>query len=86
MATGGTLARRIIVDRRPRLIIAVACEAGPEQRHPGQLPAAGLWGPHSRPQAPCFDTLVDLDKVGRGLKVLSLAPRSQRTPDATAIN
>ena len=26
VATGGTLARRIIVDRRPKLIIAVACE------------------------------------------------------------
>ncbi len=44
VATGGTLARRIIVERRPRLIIAVACErdlsSGIQDSYP--LPVFGV--------------------------------------------
>jgi hypothetical protein len=68
VATGGTLARRIIVDRRPQLIIAVACErdlsSGIQDSYP--LPVFGVL--NSRPQGPCYDTLVDLEKVEEALK------------------
>ena len=44
VATGGTLARRIVVERRPRLIIAVACErdlsSGIQDSYP--LPIFGI--------------------------------------------
>ncbi len=68
VATGGTLARRIIVERRPRLIIAVACErdlsSGIQDSYP--LPVFGVL--NSRPHGPCYDTLVDLEKVEEALK------------------
>src|SRR5208337_658858 len=72
VATGGTLARRIIVERRPRLIIAVACErdlsSGIQDSYP--LPVFGVL--NSRPQGPCYDTLVDLEKVEEALKTFLL--------------
>ncbi len=68
VATGGTLARRIVVERRPRLIIAVACErdlsSGIQDSYP--LPVYGVV--NQRPQGPCFDTQVDLDRVEWALK------------------
>jgi uncharacterized protein len=68
VATGGTLARRIIVDRRPRLIIAVACErdlsSGIQDAYP--LPVYGVV--NYRPHGPCYDTQVDLEKVEVALK------------------
>lgn len=68
VATGGTLARRIVVERRPRLIIAVACErdlsSGIQDSYP--LPVFGII--NHRPNGPCYDTQVDLDKVEEALK------------------
>ncbi|MBW1991963.1 MAG: DUF116 domain-containing protein, partial [Deltaproteobacteria bacterium] len=58
VATGGTVARRIVVERRPRLIIAVACErdlsSGIQDSYP--LPVYGIT--NYRPNGPCFDTQV----------------------------
>jgi hypothetical protein len=72
VATGGTLARRIIVERRPRLIIAVACErdlsSGIQDSYP--LPVFGVV--NSRPHGPCYDTMVDLEKVEEALKTFLL--------------
>lgn len=60
IATGGTIARRIVVETRPRLIIAVACErdltSGIQDTHP--LPVYGIL--NSRPEGPCRNTLVSL--------------------------
>ncbi|MBM4273863.1 MAG: DUF116 domain-containing protein [Deltaproteobacteria bacterium] len=68
VATGGTLARRIVVERRPRLIIAVACErdlsSGIQDSYP--LPVYGVV--NRRPHGPCFDTMVDLERVEWALK------------------
>ena len=68
VATGGTIARRIIVEQRPRLIIAVACErdltSGIHDAHP--LPVYGIL--NERPHGPCFNTQVDLTKVERALE------------------
>lgn len=58
IATGGTIARSIVVKKRPRLILAVACErdlaSGIRDIHP--LPAFGVL--NSRPFGPCFNTQV----------------------------
>ena len=67
VATGGTLARRIVVERRPRLIIAVACErdlaSGIQDSYP--LPVFGIT--NHRPFGPCYDTQVDLERVEEAL-------------------
>ncbi|ORJ62109.1 DUF116 domain-containing protein [Geothermobacter hydrogeniphilus] len=63
VATGGTLARKIIVDKRPRFILAVACErdltSGIRDSYP--LPVIGVL--NHRPNGPCFNTHVVLDEV-----------------------
>lgn len=63
VATGGTLARKIIVERRPQLIIAVACErdlsAGIRDAYP--LPVIGVL--NQRPHGPCINTQVALAEL-----------------------
>ena len=67
VATGGTLARRIVVEKKPDVIIGVACErdltSGIQDSYP--IPAFGIL--NKRPFGPCYDTDVDLDLVERGL-------------------
>ncbi len=74
VATGGTLARRIVVERRPRLIIAVACErdlaSGIQDSYP--LPVFGIT--NNRPHGPCFDTQVDLARVEEALNTFLASP------------
>ncbi|HSH69985.1 MAG TPA: DUF116 domain-containing protein, partial [Deferrisomatales bacterium] len=78
VATGGTLARKIIVEQRPQLIIAVACErdltSGIQDAHP--LPVYGIL--NERPEGPCFNTRVDLGKVQRALERFVVAPAPER--------
>jgi hypothetical protein len=63
VATGGTLARRIIVENRPDAIVAVACEldltSGILDSYP--LPVIGIL--NERPHGPCINTKVDIEKV-----------------------
>jgi hypothetical protein len=63
VATGGTLARRIIVENRPEAIVAVACEldltSGIQDSYP--IPVIGIL--NERPNGPCFNTKVDIQKV-----------------------
>ena len=63
IASGGTIARRIVVQRRPALILAVACErdlvSGIQDSYP--LAVYGLL--NERPHGPCMDTLVPLAKL-----------------------
>ena len=67
VATGGTLARRIVVEKKPNIIIGVACErdltSGIQDSYP--IPVFGIL--NQRPNGPCYDTDVDLDLVERGL-------------------
>ncbi len=63
VATGGTLARRVVVETKPQAIVAVACErdlsSGISDTYP--LPVLGVL--NDRPFGPCFNTRVDLDRV-----------------------
>ncbi|MFZ0928150.1 MAG: DUF116 domain-containing protein [Syntrophobacteraceae bacterium] len=63
VATGGTIARRIVIETRPDLIIAVACErdltSGIQDTTP--LPVYGIF--NQRPFGPCLNTQVALDRV-----------------------
>lgn len=63
VATGGTIARRVVKEARPEAIIAVACErdlsSGLVDTYP--LPVIGIL--NERPFGPCVNTRVDLGKV-----------------------
>lgn len=67
IATGGTVARRIVVQLRPKMILAVACyrdlSSGIQDVYP--LPAFGIL--NQRPHGPCLDTQVDLKEVEAAL-------------------
>lgn len=67
VATGGTLARRIVVEKKPEVIIGVACErdltSGIQDSYP--IPVFGIL--NHRPFGPCYDTDVDLDLVENGI-------------------
>ncbi|MEW6665922.1 MAG: DUF116 domain-containing protein [Thermodesulfobacteriota bacterium] len=68
VATGGTLARKIVVDKRPDMIIGVACErdltSGIQDTYP--IPVYGIL--NRRPHGPCYDTDVDLDVIEEGMR------------------
>lgn len=63
VATGGSLARRVIQETKPDAVIAVACEndlsSGIADTYP--LPILGI--PNRRPFGPCMNTTVDLSEV-----------------------
>jgi hypothetical protein len=74
IATGGTIARRIVVQRRPKLILAVACErdlsSGIQDSYP--LPVYGIL--NMRPHGPCMNTSVPLDSLEEAIRFF-LHPR-----------
>ncbi len=69
VATGGTIARRIVKDVKPEAIVAVACErdlsSGIVDTYP--LP---VWGvTNEKPSGPCLNTTVDLEKVKEAIEM-----------------
>jgi hypothetical protein len=74
VATGGSLARRIISETRPEAVIAVACEndlsSGISDTYP--LPILGI--PNERPFGPCVNTRVDLTKVREAIAFFGTQP------------
>jgi hypothetical protein len=68
VATGGTLARKIVEEHRPQMIIGVACErdltSGIQDTYP--IPVFGIL--NERPFGPCYDTDVNLTRVEEALK------------------
>ncbi len=67
VATGGTLARKVVKELRPRAIVAVACErdlaSGILDTYP--LPVTGVL--NIRPEGPCVNTLVDAKEVEKAI-------------------
>jgi hypothetical protein len=63
IATGGTLARKVIVDQKPTVIVAVACErdlsSGIQDAYP--IPVYGIL--NQRPCGPCVNTQVDFEEL-----------------------
>ena len=70
IATGGTLARKVVVEKRPTVIVAVACErdltSGIQDVYP--LPVYGIL--NQRPFGPCINTKVDLRKIEKALNII----------------
>lgn len=67
VATGGTLARRVVIETRPELILGVACErdlsSGIADTYP--IPVLGVL--IDRPEGPCLNTRVSVQKVTEAL-------------------
>src|SRR6266705_2572825 len=71
VATRGQLARRVIRERRPRAIVAVACERDMMtglRDVAGKLPVLGLT--MRLPNGPCRDAMLDLETMERWVKSL----------------
>jgi hypothetical protein len=77
IATGGAIARRIVVELRPKLIIAIACErdlsSGIQDCYP--IPVFGL--PNERPCGPCRDTLFSLARFEELVRYFCLTKNIQ---------
>ena len=75
VATGGTLARKVIVEKRPKLVLAVACErdltSGIKDCYP--LPVIGVL--NLRPHGPCFNTMVDVEAIDAALQQVLELPK-----------
>ena len=70
VATGGTIARKIIQEIHPMAIIAVACErdlSSGIQEVKG-IPVIGIV--NERPEGPCVNTRVSIDKIEACIKYL----------------
>lgn len=63
VATGGTLARQMVAEMRPKAIVAVACErdlaSGILDVFP--IPVIGVY--NERPYGPCFNTTASVEKI-----------------------
>ncbi len=81
VATRGQLARRVIGERRPRAVVAVACERDMMtglRDVAGKLPVLGLT--MQLPNGPCRDATIDLGQMERWVQELvAEAPARGRT-------
>jgi hypothetical protein len=84
VATGGTLARRVIVETRPTVILAVACDrdltSGIQYAH--RIPTLGVL--NRQPQGPCVNTQVDLDTLEHELEFITRGRAARRPSVAPA--
>jgi hypothetical protein len=70
VATGGTVARRIVHDGRPDAIVAIACERDLSSGIVDTFPVPVLGITNERPCGPCLNTRVDLMRVREALDFL----------------
>lgn len=63
VATGGNLARRLVMDLRPHAIVAVACERDLSSGIADTYPMPVLGVTNERPCGPCVNTRVDAAQV-----------------------
>ncbi len=71
VATGGTLARRFIMEERPQLIVAVACERDLISGIYDSIPFKVYGIFNRRPNGPCIDTDLSIEEVEKILKKVS---------------
>lgn len=68
IATGGSVARKVVVEVKPELVIAVACErdlvSGINDAYP--IPVYGI--PNIRPYGPCYNTTFEKTEIERTLE------------------
>lgn len=71
IATGGTLARKMIIENKPKVAIAVACERDLTSgiQDMSHIPVLGIF--NKRPNGPCVDTCIDIHEVENAIKFLT---------------
>lgn len=74
IATGGTLARRIISEKKPKFIIAVACYRDLVSGIRDVFPIKSFGIQNIRPQGPCINTRVDVEKIREVLEDVVIKP------------
>lgn len=87
-ATGGTMARRIIKEVRPKMIVGIACERDlVEGIHdiPSVFPVYGFL--NECPNGPCIDTLINVSRLRQVLKkfIPSFQFASEEKPEITPL-
>lgn len=68
VATGGTLARKFILEEKPTFVVAVACERDLISGIYDSLPFKVYGVFNTRPHGPCIDTDVSIEEI---IKVLN---------------
>ncbi|MBS3766508.1 MAG: DUF116 domain-containing protein [Candidatus Cloacimonetes bacterium] len=68
VATGGTLARRIIAEQKPKLIVAVACYRDLVSGIQDAFPIKTFGIINERPFGPCVNTTVSIKEIKSTLK------------------
>ena len=78
VATGGTLARKVVIETRPKAVLAIACErdlmSGIQDVYP--LPAVGVL--NFRPEGPCYNTKVSIDEIKTALEQIVEKPEESK--------
>lgn len=71
VATGGTLARKIIIDNKPKAVVAVACERDLTSgiQDIKKIPVLGVF--NKRPNGPCVNTNVDMIDIEKAIDFLT---------------
>lgn len=71
IATGGTLARRHVVDKKPLAVVAVACprDLGQGMLDAWPVPVFGI--ENARPFGDCMDTQVDIEAIQKAVEDLT---------------
>ena len=69
-ATGGTVARSIVKQLKPKIMLSVACERDLTSgiADVGKIPVVGIL--NQRPNGPCKDTTVDMELFKRKLEMI----------------
>jgi len=73
VATGGSMARKIVKDLRPEAVVAVACERDLSSGIVDSFPLPVLGVINLRPQGPCFNTAVDIERVKEAVEFFGRA-------------
>jgi hypothetical protein len=71
VATGGSIARKIVQENRPEAIVAVACERDLSSGIVDSFPLPVLGVENIRPYGPCFNTLVDMKRVEEAINIFT---------------
>ncbi|QGG47980.1 DUF116 domain-containing protein [Heliorestis convoluta] len=83
IASGGTWARKMILENRPKAIVAVACERDLTSgiQDIDRIPVIGVL--NDRPEGPCCNTRVDLDRVEQAIRFFIYGDRASWTLDSS---
>lgn len=76
IASGGTLARKVIMELGPQAIVAVACERDLTSgiQDVEQIPVLGVL--NNRPEGPCCNTRVNINRVEQAIRYFLYGERT----------